>query len=75
MRAREKMDALGLKALHEMICRHRPGTALETLYRWRQALSAGRGIPDQRKKLLIEATRETPHPIHWEDFDPVRELC
>lgn len=69
MRAREKLDALGIKVVHELVRARRPETALETVYRWRNSLKSGRGIPDDRKRLLIEATAESPHPIRWGDFE------
>ena len=70
MKATEKMDAFGMKALAERIRALRSGTALETVYRWRQALNRGQGISDARKSLLIEATAASDHPISWADFAP-----
>lgn len=70
MKAIEKMEALTLKAVHADAEQLRPGLALETVYRWRQALRSGRGVADPIKQLLIEATRETTQPITWGDFAP-----
>lgn len=70
MNAREKMDAVGMKALHARVSELRPGTALETLYRWRSSLTTARGISDDRKRLLIAATADSDHPITWADFQP-----
>lgn len=73
MNAIRKMEAMTLKEVHALAAGLRPGLALETVYRWRAALKSGRGIPDPNKRLLIEATRETPHPIGWLDFTPEAE--
>lgn len=70
MKAIEKIEALSLKVVHAEAIRLRPTLALETVYRWRQALRGGRGVADEVKRLLIEATRETAHPVTWADFDP-----
>lgn len=70
MNAIRKMESLTIKVVHDRARARRPGLALETVYRWRQALKSGRGIADPNKKLLIEATRDTEHPIQWPDFTP-----
>ena len=70
MQATRKMDAFGLKALCERVQAIRPGTAIETLYRWRQALNAGTGVKDHLKTVLIEATSGSEHAIVWADFAP-----
>jgi hypothetical protein len=71
MPAIEKIEALTLKAVHAMAEQHRPGLALETVYRWRQALRTGRGVADPVKQILIDATQATNHAITWADFEPV----
>lgn len=71
MKAIEKIDALSVKVVHAHCERSQPGLAVETVYRWRQALKAGKGISDRRKALLIEATAATEHAIAWPDFVPV----
>jgi hypothetical protein len=48
----------------------RPKLALETVYRWRAALRSGKGITDDKKRLLIEATAGTAESILWADFQP-----
>ena len=70
MNATKKMDAIGMKALQSRIQELRPTIALETLYRWRQALNQGGGIRDANKHLLIQATKGTEHEIGWPDFIP-----
>jgi len=70
-----KIDALTVKVLHEKCAQKQPGLALETVYRWRTALKDGRGINDNRKRLLIDATAETENPIAWSDFMPVSEAA
>lgn len=72
MKAIEKIEALSLKVVHAEAARLRPSLALETVYRWRQALNARRGVSDEIKQLLIEATRDSDHPLAWEDFNPGR---
>jgi hypothetical protein len=62
------MDALGMKALLDRVQAERPGTALETLYRWRQAINDGRGIPDRNKATLVRATAGSEHAIDLADF-------
>lgn len=62
----EKMDAFGMKPLAEKV-----GRDLSIVYRWRQALKAGRGISDENKRALIKATAGTAHAIAWGDFAPV----
>jgi hypothetical protein len=49
----------------------RPTLALETVYRWRQALRTPRGVADDIKRLLMAATAETPHALTWADFEHV----
>lgn len=71
MNAIEKIEALTFKAVHAAVETRRPGVALETVYRWRAALKSGRGVSDDVKRLLIEATRDTAHPIVFSDFAPV----
>lgn len=68
MNAIAKMDELGLKRLHAALEALRPGLSLQTLYKWRGALSDGRGIRDENKRVLIEATAATEHAIVWADF-------
>ena len=70
MKAIEKIETLTLKVVHAEAAALRPGLALETVYRWRGALRSGRGVADNVKTLLIEATRDTAHPIAWGDFEP-----
>lgn len=70
MKATQKMDALGMKALLALVQTVRPETVLETLYRWRSALNSGRGIRDENKRVLVEATRDAAQPIAWADFTP-----
>lgn len=70
MKAIEKIEALTFKRVHSAVEGLRPGIALETVYRWRAALRAGRGVPDPVKAVLIEATRDTEHPIVFADFAP-----
>lgn len=72
-KAIEKIEALTLKAVHAQVELLRPGLALETVYRWRQALRSGRGVADPIKQLLIDATGGTAHPITWSDFAPIVE--
>jgi hypothetical protein len=67
----KKMHALGLKALHARVEGIKPKTRLETVYRWRSQLNAGKGVKDGVKRLLIDATADTDHPIHWSDFSSV----
>lgn len=70
MIAIEKIDALTVKVVHAKCEERQPGLALETVYRWRQALNAGKGINDARKALLIDATSDTEQAIDWSDFNP-----
>jgi hypothetical protein len=70
MKATEKIDALGMKVVADLIQKVRPNTSLVTLYRWRTALLDGRGIKDVNKRALVEATKHTAHPIVWADFSP-----
>lgn len=65
MKATEKMDAFGLKALAEKV-----GKDLVTIYRWRRALNDGRGLTAAKQRLLIEATAHSTHAITWLDFLP-----
>ncbi len=68
MSALEKINGLTVKVLHHHVEAIRPGTALETIYRWRAALTSGRGISDAHKRLLIAATASTAMPITVADF-------
>ena len=70
MKAIEKIEALSLKRVHAAVQELRPGLALETVYRWRAALREGKGVADDIKLLLIEATRETDQALAWADFAP-----
>lgn len=70
MKAIEKIEALTVKAVHAAAQARKPDLALETVYRWRQALRDGRGVSDDIKILLIDVTRETARPIVWSDFAP-----
>jgi hypothetical protein len=70
MKAIEKIETLTIKVVHSGVEARKPGTALETVYRWRAALRDGRGVADPIKTLLIEATRDTTQPICWADFAP-----
>ena len=67
-----KMEAVGLAGIHRAAqARHPDGVlGLQTVYRWREAMIDGRGVPDPAKMLLIEATADTAHAISWADFDP-----
>lgn len=65
----KKMNAIGMKALHASVEAIKPKTRLETLYRWRGKLSAETGVTDDIKRLLIQASAGTDHPIHWSDFN------
>ncbi len=71
MLAIHKIDALGLKRVHATAVTMRPTLALETVYRWRQALRTPRGVADDIKRLLMAATAETPHALTWADFEHV----
>lgn len=68
MNAIQKIENLTLKVVHAHAERHRPGLALETVYRWRAALREGRGVSDPVKQVLIKATQGTDQPITWADF-------
>lgn len=70
MKAIEKIEALTFKVVHAEAEALRPGLALETVYRWRAAMRSGRGVADDVKALLIQATKGTGHPIAWADFAP-----
>jgi hypothetical protein len=70
MNAIAKMERLSLKTVHERLQALRPTLALETVYRWRAALRSGKGIADDKKRLLIEATAGTAESILWADFQP-----
>jgi len=72
VQATKKMEAFGMKALEVAT-----GRSLSILYRWKKAITAGRGVPDRNKRLLIEATAGSPTPITWSDFEPdeVREAA
>jgi len=62
--AAKKMRELGFKRLRESIrCN------LATIYKWAGALDEGRGIRDEAKRRLMDATSGTPHAISWSDFD------
>ncbi|MFN4296949.1 MAG: hypothetical protein ACK4FB_08905 [Brevundimonas sp.] len=65
MKATEKMRAFGLKELEA-----RTGRSLSILYRWIKAIENGRGVRDENKRLLIEATAGSDDPISWGDFEP-----
>ena len=60
------MKAFGMKVLEE-----RTGRSLSILYRWIKALEEGRGIRDENKAALIQATADSDHAISWDDFRPV----
>lgn len=75
MKAIEKIDALSVKAVHALCASLEQGLALETVYRWRAAIAAGKGVSDNRKTLLIQATAGTDHPIVWADFAPAEADC
>lgn len=65
MKATEKMDSYGIKALAEHI-----GVDLVTVYRWRRALANGKGVSDDNKRRLVDATAASPAPIVYADFFP-----
>lgn len=65
MKATEKIDAYGIKALAEQI-----GVDLVTVYRWRKAIASGKGVSDDNKRRLVEATAAGEHPIGYADFFP-----
>lgn len=69
MLAIKKIDELGMKRIHTRAAELRPSLALETVYRWRQALRTPRGVADDIKRLLMEATADTPHALTWADFE------
>jgi len=68
--ATRKMKAFGLKALED-----KTGRSLSILYRWIKAMEAGRGIRDDNKRALIEATAGSEHAIGWEDFQPAELMA
>lgn len=70
MKAIEKIERATFKVVHAEVERLKPGTSLETVYRWRQAMRAGRGVSDDVKRLLIDATRGLEQPIAFVDFAP-----
>lgn len=67
MQAIAKINALTVPWLAE-----RTGRPASILYRWRRALEVGQGIRDANKQQLIDASKDTSHPIDWADFDPER---
>jgi hypothetical protein len=70
MDAIKKIDALGVKRLHGLVVSVRPGVALETVYRWRTAISDGSGVSDSVKRALIASTVDTLEALSWDDFCP-----
>jgi hypothetical protein len=70
MNAIAKLERLTLKTVHERLLAWKPKLALETVYRWRAALRSGKGITDDKKRLLIQATAGTSEAITWADFQP-----
>lgn len=67
--AAQKMREAGLSTLAPKV-----GRSLSVMYRWVKALENGTGIRDTNKNLLIDATRNTPHAITWDDFRPASEI-
>lgn len=65
MEATRKMQAFGMAALADAVCRSE-----SIVYRWRKALNAGQGIRDVNKRALIKATAGSPYAIVWSDFEP-----
>jgi hypothetical protein len=65
VKATEKIDSFGVKALADRV-----GVDVVTIWRWKRAIDGGKGVSDDNKRRLVEATAEAAHPIAYADFFP-----